>query len=551
MSWIYATPERLHYLLLTHALVVVGLFLASPLPALAQQDKEPEMEQTIRRGPDEGGGPYDRLVIRGATMIDGTGAPPQGPMTIVVEDDEIVEIKGTNLDSHLEDAGRVIDAEGMYVTPGFIDVHTHTGEEKIGYQASYVYKLWMGHGITTAKGVPFGSMDWSLKQEKLSAENEIIAPRMVVCQNVGDGKDWEDRDANTPEQAREWVRYAHEKGVDCLAELGSHDPEIMAAILSTADSLGLQTEAHLDQMGVARMNARDAAELGLDELTHYYGLFESLLDESTIQDWPIDYNYSNEYDRFGQVARLWNQIHPPGSEEWESLIQNFLDHGLYISPTMSIYLAGRNVMSARNAVWHKEYTLPQQQDFFEPSPESHGSYFWNWTTADEVAWERFYDRWMKFLDDYNDAGGRLLVGSDSGFIYQLYGFGYIQELELLQEAGLHPIEVIRSATLYGAQSTFETHESDGDPIQYGAIREGLKADLLVMKRNPLKDFKTLYGTGAVRRNEETGEPERVRALKYTIKDGIVYDSQKLLEDVRQMVDNAKKEETTSTTSNRE
>jgi len=133
MSWIYATPERLHYLLLTHALVVVGLFLASPLPALAQQDKEPEMEQTIRRGPDEGGGPYDRLVIRGATMIDGTGAPPQGPMTIVVEDDEIVEIKGTNLDSHLEDAGRVIDAEGMYVTPGFIDVHTHTGEEKIGY----------------------------------------------------------------------------------------------------------------------------------------------------------------------------------------------------------------------------------------------------------------------------------------------------------------------------------------------------------------------------------------------------------------------------------
>ncbi|MFB6271609.1 MAG: amidohydrolase family protein [Salinibacter sp.] len=551
MNWIYKTSKHFLPTLLTLALTVTSLFLAGPLPALAQQKEEPEMEQTIRRGPDEGGGPYDRLVIRGAMMIDGTGAPPRGPMTIVVEGDEITEIKETDPDAQLEGAGRVIDAEGMYVTPGFIDVHTHTGRKKIGYQASYVYKLWMGHGITTAKGVPFGPMDWSLKQEKLSAKNEIVAPRMVVCQDVGDGKAWEDRDVNTPEQAREWVRYANEKGVDCVAEIGAHDPEIMAAVLSTADSLGLQTEAHLDQMGVARMDARDAAELGLDELTHYYGLFEALLNESTIQDWPIDYNYNNEYDRFGQVARLWDQIHPPGSKEWDALVQTFLDQDLYISPTMSIYLAGRNVMSARNAVWHEEYTLPQQQAFFEPSPDSHGSYFWNWTTADEVAWEHFYDRWMKFLDDYNDAGGRLLVGSDSGFIYQLYGFGYIQELELLQEAGLHPIEVIRSATLYGAQSIFETHESDGESIKYGAIREGLKADLLVMRRNPLKDFKTLYGTGAVRRNEETGEPERVRSLKYTIKDGIVYDSQKLLEDVRQMVDKAEKEKTASTTDNRE
>ena len=76
MSWIHTTTKRLLSLLLIPALAVAGLLLAGPLPALAQQDEEPEMEQTIRRGPDEGGGPYERLVIRGATMIDGTGARP-------------------------------------------------------------------------------------------------------------------------------------------------------------------------------------------------------------------------------------------------------------------------------------------------------------------------------------------------------------------------------------------------------------------------------------------------------------------------------------------
>lgn len=512
----------------------VAMALAPAADGLAQ---EREMEPTPPRGADEGDGPFERLVIRGATVIDGTGAPPRGPVDIVVEDDEIVAVESTDPEEPPEDATRVVDAEGMYVTPGFIDVHTHTGEEKIGWQASYVYKLWLGHGITTARGVGFGPFEWSLEQRELSRRNEIVAPRMVVCARPGSGPEWEDREIRTPEQAREWVRYAEEKGAECL-KLGSYDPRIMTPILDEADRLGLGTVAHLGQMGVVRMTAQRAAELGLDEMTHYYGLLESLLDEHTIQDWPVDYNYSNEYDRFGQVARLWNQIHEPGGDEWNRLVRDFLEDDFIISPTMTIYLAGRNVMAARNADWHEEYTLPSQMAFYRPSPESHGSYFWNWTTADEVAWRNFYDVWMEFLDDYNDAGGRLTVGSDAGFIYQLYGFGFIQELELLQEAGLTPFEVLRSATLYGAESIFEPRESTGSPIEYGVIRPGMKADVLVMTHNPLEDFKLLYGTGAMRRNEQTGEVERVRALKYTIKDGIIYDSQRLLADVRSMVEEA-------------
>ena len=125
-----------------------------------------------------------------------------------------------------------------------------------------------------------------------------------------------------------------------------------------------------------------------------------------------------------------------------------------------------------------------------------------------------------------------------GFIYQLYGFGTILEMEMLQEAGFHPLEVIRSATMSGAEELFAPK---GQPIEFGVVRPGSLADLVVIDENPLANMKVLYGTGAVRLNDETGKPERVGGVKYTIKDGIVYDAKQLLRDVEEMVNKQKQE----------
>ncbi|SVD98091.1 uncharacterized protein METZ01_LOCUS450945, partial [marine metagenome] len=137
-----------------------------------------------------------------------------------------------------------------------------------------------------------------------------------------------------------------------------------------------------------------------------------------------------------------------------------------------------------------------------------------------------------------NMGGRVTVGSDSGFIYQLYGFGTILEMEMLQEAGFHPLEVIRSATMYGAQALFEPK---GKEIQFGVIRPGMLADLIVVNENPLENLKVLYGTGAIKLDDVEGFPKRTEGILYTIKDGIVYDAEKLRADVRQMVADQKKE----------
>jgi hypothetical protein len=516
--------------------LVASFFMLSP--AIYAQPSDPAPE----RGDGEGGGPYERLIIRGANIIDGTGAPADGPVDIVIEGNRIVAVEGVGYpnvpideEGRPDGATREIDASGMYVMPGFVDMHVHTGGKPKVPNAEYVYKLWMGHGVTTVRGVPFSSMEWSLSEKQRSANNEIVAPRMFSYHRIGSG--WEDRKVTDPESAREWVRWAKEQGVDGF-KLGAHDPLIMEAVLDEADKLKLNSTAHLDQMGVSRMNTLDAAKLGLGAQTHYYGLFESMYDDHDVQPYPIDYNYGDEQDRFGQVARQWNKIVDPGGEEWNNLIDQFLKYDLTMDPTFTIYEAGRDVMRARNKDWHQEYTLPSMWDYYKPDRRSHGSYWFDWTTQDEVEWKNFYQRWMRFIDDYKDAGGRVTTGSDAGFIYQLYGFGYIRELELLQEAGFHPLEVIRSATMSGAEELYE--KLDEEP-PFGTIRSGKLADLVIVEENPLQNLKTLYGNGAIRL-KGVDEIQRVGGVKYTIKDGIVYDAKQLLKDVRDMVDEQTKEQ---------
>ncbi len=152
---------------------------------------------------------------------------------------------------------------------------------------------------------------------------------------------------------------------------------------------------------------------------------------------------------------------------------------------MTIYSAGRDVMRMRNADWHEKYTLQSLWDFYQPNRVAHGAYWFDWTTEDEVAWKKFYQVWMDFLQDFKNAGGRVTTGSDSGFIYQTYGFGYILELEMLQEAGFHPLEVIRSATYYGAQAL---HEPKGKPIEFGLVRRRAQGRLRHHQAEPAAEL---------------------------------------------------------------
>lgn len=512
--------------------------LLVPYATLPAQDAAPAPNRA------EGEGPFNRLIIRGAILIDGTGAPPRGPVDIVIENNRIAQIANVGTPGvpispdqrRPGNADHEIDANGMYVLPGFIDLHVHTGGVPKAPEAEYVYKLWMAHGVTTVRGVPFGGFEWSLSEKARSAKNEITAPRMVSCHRPGTGRAWRGGPIRTPEAAREWVRFAKQQGADCL-KLGAHEPDIMAALLDEAKQQKMGSTAHLAQTGVAQMNAADAVKLGLGAVTHYYGIFEAMYDNHSVQPYPESYNYNDEQWRFGQVARQWSLV-TPGGEKWNAFLKLLKEHDATLDPTMTTYMSGRNLMYRRNADWHEKYTLPSLWDFYTPNRENHGSFFFDWTTWDEVAWRKFYQVWMQFINDYKNMGGRVTPSTDAGFIYNTYGFSYIEELENFQEAGFHPLEVIRAATLHAAE---EIHRPLGVPIEYGVVRPGLLADLVIVPENPIANLKVLYGTGHLRLNDETGKVERVGGVRWTIKDGIVYDAKKLLEDVARMVEQQKRE----------
>src|ERR1043166_8522532 len=418
-----------------------------PIVVFSQIKKAPEVK--------EGDGPFSQLIIRGVILINGTGAPPTGPMDIVIENNRIVQIAGVgsgmpiNPDRRpkLKEGGKELNCEGMYALPGLIDMHGHIGGTAQGTPAEYVFKLWMAHGITTIRDPGSGNgLEWVLDEKKLSAENKITAPRIFAYTTFGQGSK---QPVTTPEQAIEWVRENAKKGADGIKFFGAA-PQIMDAAIRENKKLGLRSACHHAQMDVARWNVLSSARAGLTSMEHWYGLPEALFTDKTIQNYPLNYNYTNEQNRFEEAGKLWKQAAPPYSEHWNKVMNELLALDFTIDPTFNIYEANRDLMRARTAEWHENYTLPSLWKFYEPSRVSHGSYWHSWGTEQEIAWKENYRLWMTFVNEYKNRGGRVTVGTDAGFIYELYGFAYIRELELLREAGFHPLEVFRSATLNGA-----------------------------------------------------------------------------------------------------
>ena len=512
----------------------IRLSLAVTLLSLAS------LKAQIPRAPDrsEGEGPWPQLILRGVTMVNGTGAPPIGPVDIVIEGNRIVSASAVGYPGvpvregsrpKLKPGGKEMDCTGMYALPGFVDMHGHIGGSAQGTPAEYVFKLWMAHGITTVRDPSCGNgLDWVLEHKQRSARNQITAPRIHAYTAFGMGAKEPVRSAA---QAVEWVRENAKRGADGIKFFGA-SPEVMDAAIRENKRLGLRSCCHHAQMDVARWNVLSSARAGLTSMEHWYGLPEALMTTSTVQQYPPGYNYQNEQHRFEEAGRLWKQAATPHSDRWNSVMDTLLRLDFTLDPTFNIYEASRDLHRSRRLEWHETYTLPSLWRFFAPNRESHGSYWFDWGTEQEVAWRQNYRLWMDFVNEYKNRGGRVTTGSDNGFIYQLYGFGFVRELELLREAGFHPLEVIRSATLHGAQAL-------GVEKELGSIEPGKLADIVLVDQNPIANLQYLYGTGAIS-VDESNRVVRKGGVRYTVKDGIVYDARKLLADVAAMVEQEKK-----------
>jgi imidazolonepropionase-like amidohydrolase len=463
----------------------------------------------------EHGKKYARLLVRNALVVVGDGSPAAGPKDILIENGVITRIaSGDAMTRTLQSltggasGGRVevdaeIDARGQYVLPGFINAHAHIQEERGGrpQPVDYCLKLWLACGITTIRDVG-SNLKNSLSLREKSERGEVAAPRIFLYPMF--------RRTDNAENAREQIRAFKAAGADGVKTTGL-PRDIFDVMSDEARKQGLPLAHHV---GVEETNAWDDIRNGTRSIEHWYGIPDAALPDK-VQSFPSNYNYNNETHRFRWGGRLWREAN------WDLLMKVFdamIAKNVYWDPTMSIYEASRDSIRAQNQPWFKEYLHPALQGFFDPNPQNHGSYFEGWTSTDEAYWKENYRIWMNALREFERRGGTIGVGDDAGFIYSIYGFGYIRELELHQEAGFHTLKVIQHATANNAKIL-------GKEDRIGRLREGMSGDLIVLNGNPLEDLKILYpGMGGI---------------EWTVKAGIPYHAPTLAAEVRKLVADAR------------
>lgn len=483
----------------------------------------------------------DRFVIRDAVMITGRGtpntgraAPPEGPVDIVVENGVIVDIvpadevslRGYGPDAPRPTGALIIEAGGRYVMPGLVDMHAHVPPlDHAGPEApAYSFRLWLGHGVTTLRDPGTGAgLELMARLRDESEAHSIVAPRLRLYQRWPRRARMGGNAGHTPEEARELVRSFRSRGADGIkvSHGPGHYPDVLRAIVDEVRATGMNGVAV--DLKVGETDAVVASDAGVTSIEHWYGIPDAALPGT--QNFPPDYNYLDEVDRFRWAGRLWQEAarYP---DEQSRVIDRMIENGTAWTPTFQIYEASTDWVRIATLPWRDRFVHPSMREAWQPRADVHASFHYDWKTSDEIAWKENFRLWMEWVREFWSRGGVVTLGSDSGSQQSLYGFGLIRELELLQQAGIHPLDVIKIGTTNSASVLGLGDELCG-------IRIGCVADLVVVDGNPLDNFKVLYGAGFA--YYEMGREERGGVI-WTIKAGEIFDAQALLREAEWYVE---------------
>ena len=528
-------PARAARLILA-GLTASLLTLAVAAPAVAQLERVQPRPDAVETRQYDGlaEGPYETLLIRDVMVLPGHGGPGQGPMDILVRGNTIESVRAHDPDRPV-DADRVIEGgDGIYVMPGLMNLHLHLREEAL--PLDYIFYMQLATGVTSIGPAEEGRVRDILQAER---DNEILAPRLFPLYGWGSGTDY------TPEQLRdttlapEIARAMIASGVrQVYINNLTSNPDLFGAAARAIEAAGGVTAVHIQPSNTSVLNAMDAAREGVSMIVHHYGYAESAVPRG-VQNFPADYRYQDENIRFREAARVWHEVGTnPESRHFllNTLVDSLVHFGVVMQPNRATYEANRNIMAAQGWPWHEKYTHQALWDWHLPNPHNHASFQYDWTSMDEFYWTYMYDLWAKMIFEFNKRGGTVVYGTDDNYQWSTGGFGNIRELQLVLESGMHPLEVLKTAQLNSAKFLMEPN--------LGMVEEGYVADLLVVDGNPAWDFKTLYPFGTIRMDAETEQMYRTRGILHTIKDGIVIENDRVMQEVERIVAESKRGVTT-------
>jgi len=206
-----------------------------------------------------------------------------------------------------------------------------------------------------------------------------------------------------------------------------------------------------------------------------------------------DYNYYDENKRFREAGKVWLEVgeNPESRERLQNdVVDGLVESGVIMQPNRATYEANRDIIRAQGLSWHEKYTHQALWERHLPGATNHASFQYDWTSLDEYYWHYLYDLRGDLIYEFNKRGGTVAYGTDDNYQWSTGGFGNIRELQLVLESGMHPLEVLKTATYNSAQTILEPG--------LGLIQEGYVADMLIVDGSPAENFRYLYPFGAIR-----------------------------------------------------
>jgi imidazolonepropionase-like amidohydrolase len=391
------------------------------------------------------------IILEGATLIDGTGALPKPNATIVINGNRIVfasDNTSNNFDPNFSGANG-INLTGKYIIPGLFDMHAHVANvRKDSYnqnESEYMlYKL-LAHGITTIRN-PGGPTEQSVALRENVSEGKMVGPQIFTAGQLLNTPDipvpFVERQVQTEQDVRQEVRTQAAAGVDYIKLYVGLTPDLVKAAIDEAHFNGKKVIGHLYMTSWT-----DAANLGIDALTHGVPVSPFLLSEADQQ----------EFLQFGDHPFnhiLWLDLVDLNGPEINNMISALVNNGIPVDPTLDIYEIITKEESQNQYLWFKVLQLTKMM---------------------------------------YDNGVTILSGSDIPNFDLVPGASLHHELEILVEAGIPPLDVIKIATRNGAQAL-------GIEEDVGTIEPGKQADMIILSDNPLDDISNTKKIEAVINN---------------------------------------------------
>jgi imidazolonepropionase-like amidohydrolase len=470
-------------------LVPLLLLLLCVSVSVAQQ---PERQQFIRvEAP--------LIALTNVRVIDGTGAPPRDNQTILISNGKIDLVGPTASTTYPSDA-RTIDLSGYTVMPGLVGMHNHMFFPMGGSPPMYSNmgssfpRLYLALGVTTIRTTGSVAPYTDLELKRMIDAGRVLGPKMHVTAPYLEGSG-----AFTPvmhqlkdaEDARRMVNYWADAGATSFKAYMNITRDELRAAVQEAHKRGLKVTGHLCSIGF-----REAAEIGIDNLEH--GLFA---DSEFVPDKKPDVCP-------GGVSASLRALDINGPAVQET-IRTLVQKNVAITSTLPVFEA--NAPLTQSGIGASSALLnPRVLNVM--STDARVRYLQNRARVPgDSPVAELIRKAMAFERAFVKAGGLLIAGLDpTGNGGIVAGFGDHRQVELLVEAGFTPVEAIQIATLNGAKFL-------GEEARIGSIAPGKQADLMIVKGNPAANI---------------ADMEKVEIV---FKDGVGYDSEKLIQSVQGLV----------------